>query len=475
MLLLYSKINTTCLFPLDCAFENYRNIYKSEISLSLHLKELKEALIHQNIHTSKPTVPFQLAGSIKEGGFSSKLFKTNKRFRDGINRELEFDIEYSFLEFPLEYKHSIQDIANKRGFAKLSSNISDLIHYHIMQKSRAHRWIKRLKKLSTTDGYIGPYVLKKYILGLNSILGRRAPPLDIAKLMFSLVFNSPYNAVQFTEVQQNVTKATLNYQFSLSISEKLKLILGIDAAIVVKLNWIPATLQKWLARPKNWPSLHRIVDEVKSGYLIAKPSVEEKLNLNTTEWRYSFANIERKLISMHSYTQRLVYIIFKSIFYKWVQPIDTENLSSFIPKTIMFWLSERYPPSSRYWQADRHSITRILKQLFSELHMKLQNKHLPYYFNPELNILYHMPAETRRKAEVLVRRISIRVEDYVPDMLTTSKVFEVVEDWERMFFKGKEYLESVKGSGVAVLIAERPDLLSHLSQSYKSILMEHLL
>lgn len=424
--------------------------------MNTNLKEFIEDLIHQNILEYKAeTVPFVLAGSQQEGSSSAKLFKSNKRFEDGINRELEMDIEFTLLEIPPEYKHCVNEISNKTGFVKISANISSLLVDQMTKSNWPLRWKERIEEISTVDGYISPYFLKKSILDSNT--AKEYPFIENTKFFFALVYEIPYHALQFIEVQENITKATLFFQIYISIYHKLELQVGLDFAFVVKLHWVPTILQQWIQRRKNWPPLHLISDEIKFAYLIAKPSKEEKANVDTTEMRYSFAHIERKLVSLQSYTQRLVYLIFKSTFYKWVQPIDPDSLSSFLSKTVMFWLSERYPPESRYWKADRHSITRILTQLFKELYTSFQNKFLPYYFNLNMNILQNIPALTHRKARIILLRISKNVQHYVPK--ANDCVLDVIHKWNRLFLNAKDFVNIVKRDGLSALATERPDLL----------------
>ena len=63
--------------------------------------------------------PFTLAGSISEGGFSSRLFAHHKLFPHHINKQVEFDLEIQVLNFKPEARSFFHDDKDKPGFVRL--------------------------------------------------------------------------------------------------------------------------------------------------------------------------------------------------------------------------------------------------------------------------------------------------------------------------------------------------------------------
>ena len=78
-----------------------------------------------------------------------------------------------------------------------------------------------------------------------------------------------------------------------------------------------------------------------------------------------------------------------------IKPIESEKLSSFLAKTIMFWACEEFPPTHEMWRVEEYISS--LEYLFQELLKAFCEGNLPYFFNPEINILEAIAAETRSK------------------------------------------------------------------------------
>ena len=93
----------------------------------------------------------------------------------------------------------------------------------------------------------------------------------------------------------------------------------------------------------------------------------EKNNKSSTKLRYSFGHLERKLMHLKSNHQNVIYLIVKSIFYRWINPIDEDNLTSFLVKTIMLWTCEQYEPDSKFCDFYNNSSMIIITNLFKKL------------------------------------------------------------------------------------------------------------
>ena len=70
---------------------------------------------------------------------------------------------------------------------------------------------------------------------------------------------------------------------------------------------------------------------------------------------------------MRSEHQRVIYLIFKILFYKWIKPLDQEKLPSYIAKTIVFWTCENYPPEHVIWKNDFKSTIKIIELLLEKV------------------------------------------------------------------------------------------------------------
>ena len=112
------------------------------------------------------------------------------------------------------------------------------------------------------------------------------------------------------------------------------------------------------------------------------------------------------------------------MFCKWIKPIDPEQISSFIAKTIMFWVCEKYPPDHWIWQ--KGSCVRALTYLFVKLLLTLENEHLPYYFIPSINVIEKVNYAVIAKITSKVKEIILDIEMFIPD--NVAEVIEVCRD-----------------------------------------------
>lgn len=390
---------------------------------------------------------------MKEGAWSSRMFFHDGQFADNIHREIELDVEYVILNISKKYKHCIEEIAGKPGFLRISMNKHNcschdcvLNVYEIdIQQMRDHY------------EYAKPFYTKQRFNDLN---GKNCA---IVQFVLAIVCNLPFNDVKVVGPHNKITKATFSTSYSIFIREKLQRIMSGDLAIIVKLNWISTPVQEWIKTKQGWPPLSLITNSIRESYIIAKTSREEKPNQDATEWRYSFARIEHRLISLHSMEQRIIYLVFKSMFYKWLKPIDELNLDSFLAKTTMFWVCARYPPDSSYWRVDRHSMSRVLIHLLSTLRTSFQRKFFPYYFIPEINIIEHIPLATNRKVALQLLKMMLDVERFVPRNI--QPVIDFVRHstllFKDAFILVKMFEESLEDA-IEHIASLRPDLLTHI-------------
>ncbi|XP_071124014.1 uncharacterized protein [Mytilus edulis] len=166
--------------------------------------------------------------------------------------------------------------------------------------------------------------------------------------------------------------------------------------------WVKQANQ-WKTRSKNvWPTYDVKQAIVNHGVLFVpvgvKGSTEEEL-----EWRISFSVGEKLLIYTFTHTQLLCYALMK-ILLKDVIALDKdckELLSSYVMKTVMFWMSEELPSS--IWKPE--NLISCFMRCFRRLIYYVQYLVCPQYFIPENNLF-----ENKMKGqaqEILFKKLNI--------------------------------------------------------------------
>lgn len=227
--------------------------------------------------------------------------------------------------------------------------------------------------------------------------------------------------------------------------------------------WTPNITLDWIRRKRNWASLTtEIGEELSYGYVILKSSNEEKDNKETVEIRYSFAHIERKIVSLLSDTQRLIYFIFKMTIYRELLEKHLEDtVSSYIGKTVMLWTCEQFPPSHKFWDNDDDAIIRILTHLFERLHQGFQRGFLAYYFIPKINVIGHLPVHVIKKLTNKLEAIKNDVGKFIPrgthNVVTTAESsLNLINTHKTLFHRLVTRQYNIPD--VYKLLSERPDI-----------------
>jgi len=179
-----------------------------------------------------------------------------------------------------------------------------------------------------------------------------------------------------------------------------------DTVLLFRLPWWPSIADQWKERQRNWPS-QTAIDNISSvSYIIAKPSRDGKNDRETTELRYAFSHVERNLVDMRKPHQNFVYLIFKVMFYKWIKLIDSDRMTSFIAKTIMFWTCEEFPPDHEFWNDDEQSVIEALSYLFKQMLEAFKSENLPYFFLADVNVIESFSEIAESKKEELRTKVS---------------------------------------------------------------------
>ena len=396
-------------------FEKLHEIDRTATSLAPNLlAALQESSKFQNIRNDEGLDNIAIAGSTYEGGMLARIFNPVKGC---VSREIETDLEFTLLDIPASHKDIVEDIPDKKGFVRI--RIKDDLLWKFSIKSNWDVYKKPFEECRNVicqTGYFKPNVMKETVK-LNIDLNSSPASQQNVKTFLSASTEGKINLKYNTP---KITKATVQGDLDIYFDEKVICNVAWDISTLIRISWWPDVATEWVFRKRNWPSKAVIESLTKISYLITKSSVDPSSENDTSELRYSFAHLERELISRRSLNQEYIYLIFKSMFYKWIKPIDSETITSFITKTIMFWVCEEYSPKNRMWR--KKSCIRTLNYLFRQLLSALEVNHLPYYFIPSINVIEAINDTSRLKMISVVKEILYNTEKFVP-----NNVDEVIE------------------------------------------------
>jgi len=102
--------------------ERYEELYNLDTKLCTYVKDsIKKFMSFVNsfgLLSKSGMDNIYLAGSISEGCFLTRIFRYNPDFPDGLNHELEVDLELVLTELPETLKYNIEEMAEKPGYVK---------------------------------------------------------------------------------------------------------------------------------------------------------------------------------------------------------------------------------------------------------------------------------------------------------------------------------------------------------------------
>lgn len=161
----------------------------------------------------------------------------------------------------------------------------------------------------------------------------------------------------------------------------------------------PSVLHEWFIRRRKygWPSLELRVEVLRLGANLC-PVGYRTDKLCDIEWRLCFNLGEKKLVHSWNDVQKKLYILLKMLLKEKIKPEDKE-LSSYVIKNIVFWLSEMYPQEAFTSNSLMQLVRKALKMLKQSIEMNL----LPYYMIPKRNLLKNLKQERK---QTLISRIS---------------------------------------------------------------------
>ena len=203
-----------------------------------------------------------------------------------------------------------------------------------------------------------------------------------------MAFSKQMSDVTFEGVIGEMTKATSAWEMQVNISGDFWTDTSMDLAAMFSADWWPAVAKDWLTRQRNWPSKDVIEELSQSSYIIAKPSHGDRDRLDSVEGSNSFHAVEASLAQLRSPNQKFIYLVFKSLIYKYIKPIGTDKIPSFWGKNIMLWFTEHHGDDDTFWLY----LVECVQKLLSSLLESIREKKLDYFFIPQVNVMETLPS-----------------------------------------------------------------------------------
>ena len=376
----------------------------------------------------------------------------NPAFPHRINRIVEADFEYTVDSF---------SNINKRCFHDTHPGYLEIDVFGCQWEAK-NRTIRDLYEAANSDGLLQTYKFKQYIADRND--DSRTNYTIVPKIVYSLLADVPVEHITITSLQESVEKASISAGFNIEVNQEIQLKYSMDFTFLFRLDWMPKITREWAKRPRSWPPTNALEDVLKKGYVISKSSSKEKHNLDTTEFRYSFAHIERRIVALQSPTQRLVYLIFKSLLYRWIIPVDRNVTSSYIAKSTMLWTCQECPPTDELWENDNLSIINAVKFLFGQLLEYFKSDNLPYYFVPGINIIENYGSTTKSRIKIKIQNILTNFQSAIPNNLREVVAFLIKIHATKTKPLNYINLSSNFEAIILWLTAKRPSIMIELSK-----------
>ena len=125
--------------------------------------------------------------------------------------------------------------------------------------------------------------------------------------------------------------------------------------------------------------------------------------------------------------------------YKWLTPIQPNQIKSVFGKTVMFWVCETNHKNDRtFWKEAYKSILRFLRELFHKMMKYFEYDFMPYYFIPEINVTESVPAEARNKVIKEIRSILQNTEYYLSTSSDIEPANTEIIRWAKLSLKAMQ-------------------------------------
>ncbi|XP_069106130.1 uncharacterized protein [Argopecten irradians] len=158
----------------------------------------------------------------------------------------------------------------------------------------------------------------------------------------------------------------------------------VDSVISIPCPKWPAVAEEWIERKRNygWPSNDFITEHVKRGCYVVPVGCKE-CRKTYLDWRLSFVLVEQALVWDFNATQVKCLLLLKHLKKLVFEKEIGDIISSYILKTIVFWVIEETPPA--LWVP--HRLLTAIHLCLDRLVAAVRNDFCPHFFIRICNLL----------------------------------------------------------------------------------------
>uniref|UniRef100_A0A7M5X2Z4 Uncharacterized protein n=1 Tax=Clytia hemisphaerica TaxID=252671 RepID=A0A7M5X2Z4_9CNID len=266
-----------------------------------------------------------------------------------------------------------------------------------------------------------------------------------------------FNDINIADPRTNheQTKSSMETTLDIKLKEKLLGRFSYDTVIVMKgKKWSDYTKDQVESFERRWTEMGVLKGlNTEACLLLTKSHRDDSCAI-----RVSFTQIEKSLCQQRSTNEKLVYFIFKSMFYKHIKVLNKpgdSTISSFLGKNVMFWVLHDNTDSLQ------KNIVEALKILFGRLNAMITSGDAPYYLMTTINIVDTMPREVKHKLEQRINEILANIEDYIPSV---QDIEVVTEKLRKLGQLSKTFAQLLKIQGaLSDKLGERTNIETFLS------------
>ncbi|KAK3603005.1 hypothetical protein CHS0354_016821 [Potamilus streckersoni] len=185
-----------------------------------------------------------------------------------------------------------------------------------------------------------------------------------------------------------------------------------DLAFALECQSWPDPSDEWITRSRlhGWPPKD-LMDRIKKMPCHILPVGDPESKNTDLEWRFAFVYQERELLWNFSSTQIQCYILLKALRKVYVNPLFSDEISSYHLKTTIFWLIE--DEGVGIWHES--NLVHCIVICIEKLKGYLKAEFLPHYFFRTRNLLFNKLRRTDDKRSLL--SILTRVQENIVQSL----------------------------------------------------------
>ena len=310
----------------------------------------------------------QYSGSVVEGAMMARCFQNKEDWR-----ELETDVMYNMFFLPPYDSHLLEPVEDKPGFVRL--------HYQVFQYFHNDCFLRNHE--------VAHYISPRFIKNSSETY------INMFKMIRKYSKKCSYRQTEAT-MEMKAERESLDGSTIFFTSE--------DIVPAGELRFWPHQAANWITRCRRWwPQQDTIQNIVNRGcQVVLRSSPHGDPN---SEWRLSFSRPEAILAQLRSKKQKQAYYFLKMFFYKYLKCVESSEsegklLSSYIIKTTMLWAYEALPPDDPVWASLENSIQMLLFKLLGYL----EDRFLPHYFIPEINLLERVGQDVISQCIAIISR-----------------------------------------------------------------------